>query len=46
MAPETAYLILGITLCAALAGCWLFLYSRGRRDAGERAKFKMLDDDR
>jgi cbb3-type cytochrome oxidase subunit 3 len=46
MTPETAYLIFGITLCVALVGIWITLYSRKRRDAGEKAKYKMLDDDR
>jgi LPXTG-motif cell wall-anchored protein len=46
MAPDTAYLIFGITLCVALVGIWIFLYSRRRRDSGEQAKYKMLDDDR
>jgi LPXTG-motif cell wall-anchored protein len=46
MAPDTAYLIFGIALCVALVGIWSFLYSRKRRDAGEQAKYKMLDDDR
>ncbi len=46
MAPETFYLIVGSTLVAALAGIWIFLYSRKRRDDGEKAKYKMLDDDR
>jgi LPXTG-motif cell wall-anchored protein len=45
MEPDTAYLIFGLTLCAALVGIWLVLYSRKRRDAGEQAKYKMLDDD-
>jgi cbb3-type cytochrome oxidase subunit 3 len=46
MAPDTAYLIFGITLCVTLVGIWVFLYSRRRRDTGEQAKYKMLDDDR
>jgi cbb3-type cytochrome oxidase subunit 3 len=46
MAPDTAYLIFGVTLCATLVGIWVFLYSRRRRDTGEQAKYKMLDDDR
>ena len=45
MAPETAYLIFGVTLCVALVVIWGFLYSRRRRDSVERAKYKMLDDD-
>jgi len=45
MAPDTAYLIFGITLCVALIGVWAFLYSRKRRDRVEQAKYKMLDDD-
>jgi cbb3-type cytochrome oxidase subunit 3 len=46
MAPDTAYLVFGLTLSAALTGIWIFLYSRGRRERGEQAKYKMLDDDR
>ena len=46
MSPETAYLIFGATLCLALVGIWVVLYSRKRRDKGEEAKYKMLDDDR
>jgi LPXTG-motif cell wall-anchored protein len=46
MSPDTAYLIFGITLVVALIGIWIFLYSRRRRDSGEQAKYKMLDDDR
>ncbi len=45
MSPETFYLIVGLTLVAALAVIWAFLYSRKRRDQGEQAKYKMLDDD-
>jgi len=45
MSPETAYLIFGVTLVVALLGIWITLYSRRRRDSGEQAKYKMLDDD-
>jgi cbb3-type cytochrome oxidase subunit 3 len=45
MSPEIFYLLVGATLVAALVGIWVFLYSRERRDSGERAKYKMLDDD-
>ena len=45
MSPELFYLLVGATLVAALIGIWVFLYSRKRRDSGERAKYKMLDDD-
>ena len=45
MAPDTFYLLFGATLVAALVGIWAFLYSRKRRDTGEQAKYKMLDDD-
>ena len=45
MAPDTFYLLFGATLVAALVGIWIFLYSRKRRDDGEQAKYKMLDDD-
>jgi len=45
MSPEIFCLLVGATLVAALIGIWAFLYSRKRRDSGERAKYKMLDDD-
>lgn len=45
MAPETFYLLFGLTLTVALVGIWIFLYSRKRRDEVEQAKYKMLDDD-
>jgi cbb3-type cytochrome oxidase subunit 3 len=45
MAPETFYLLVGLTLCLGLVGIWIFLYSRKRRETGEQAKYKMLDDD-
>lgn len=42
---ETAYLVLGLALCAALIGVIGFYYSRRRKDRVEVAKYKMLDDD-
>jgi cbb3-type cytochrome oxidase subunit 3 len=45
MAPETFYLLFGITLSVSFVGIWIFLYSRKRRDSVEQAKYKMLDDD-
>jgi cbb3-type cytochrome oxidase subunit 3 len=45
MDPETAYLVFGATLCAALAGIWLFYFSRRRKGRVEAAKYKMLEDD-
>ncbi len=45
MSPETAYLVYGLTLCAALVGIIVFYYSRRRRDRVEDAKYKMLEDD-
>jgi cbb3-type cytochrome oxidase subunit 3 len=45
MAPETFYLLFGVTLVVTLVGIWIFLYSRKRRDDVEQAKYKMLDDD-
>jgi cbb3-type cytochrome oxidase subunit 3 len=45
MAPETFYFVFGATLTVTLIGIWIFLYSRQRRDDGERVKYKMLDDD-
>ncbi len=45
MAPGTFYLLFGITLSVTFVGIWIFLYSRKRRDSGEQAKYRMLDDD-
>ena len=45
MTGETLYLILGLTLCAALAVITVFYYSRKRRERVESAKYKMLEDD-
>jgi LPXTG-motif cell wall-anchored protein len=45
MAPDTFYLLFGLTLAVTLVGIWIFLYSRKRRDQMEQAKYKMLDDD-
>ena len=45
MNPELAYLIFGLTLCAALAGIIAFYYARRRKHAVEQAKYKMLEDD-
>jgi LPXTG-motif cell wall-anchored protein len=42
---ETAYLLFGLALSAALAGVIAFYYSRRRRDRVEAAKYKMLEDD-
>jgi LPXTG-motif cell wall-anchored protein len=42
---QTAYLVFGLVLCAALAGIIGFFYSRRRRDRVEAAKYKMLEDD-
>lgn len=46
MAPDAFYLLFGGLLVATLVGISIFLYSRKRRDQGEQAKYKMLDDDR
>jgi cbb3-type cytochrome oxidase subunit 3 len=46
MAPDTFYLLFGSTLSVSLVGIWIFLYSRKRRENVEKAKYKMLDDDR
>ncbi len=43
--PGLAYLVLGLTLCAALLGIWVFYYRRHRKDRVEQAKYKMLEDD-
>lgn len=45
MRPDLAYLVLGATLCLALAAIAAFYYSRKRRDRVEQAKYRMLDDD-
>jgi LPXTG-motif cell wall-anchored protein len=45
MTPETAYVIFGATLCAALAGIGIFYYSRRRKGRVESAKYKMLEDE-
>jgi cbb3-type cytochrome oxidase subunit 3 len=45
MTPEIAYFVFGLTLCVALAGIWIFLFQKKRRDHVERAKYTMLDDD-
>jgi hypothetical protein len=42
---ETAYLLYGIALCAALAGIAAFYYSRRRKARVEAAKYTMLEDD-
>ncbi len=45
MSPETAYLVYGLTLCAALAGIIAFYYGRRRKHAVEDVKYRMLEDD-
>ncbi len=45
MGSDTAYLVLGATLCLALAGIIAFYFSRRRKDRVEHAKYKMLEDD-
>ena len=45
MAPDTFYLLVGLTLSLGLVGIWIFLYSRRGRDDVEQAKYKMMDDD-
>ncbi len=45
MTPDVAYLLLGATLCAALAAIAAVMYSRKRRDRVEAPKYKMLEDD-
>lgn len=45
MSPQTAYLLFGLVLCAALAGIWVFSFSRRRKSRIESAKYKMLEDD-
>jgi cbb3-type cytochrome oxidase subunit 3 len=45
MSPETAYLLFGATLCAALVGISIYFYSRRRKGRIESAKYTMLEDD-
>ena len=45
MTPQLAMLVFGATLCLALAGIAVFYYARRRKDRGEVAKYKMLEDD-
>jgi cbb3-type cytochrome oxidase subunit 3 len=45
MSGETAYLLFGGALGAALAGIIVFYFSRRRHDRVERAKYEMLKDD-
>ena len=45
MSGETAYILFGGALCAALAGIIVFYFSSRRRDRVERAKYEMLKDD-
>jgi hypothetical protein len=43
--PDVAYLVLGATLCAALAAIAIFYFRRHRKERVEGPKYKMLDDD-
>ncbi len=45
-AASVAYLLFGLALVVALAALTRYTYSRKRRDEVERAKYRMLDDDR
>jgi LPXTG-motif cell wall-anchored protein len=45
LSPENAYLVFGLTLCVALLGVGVFVYSRRRKDRMEAPKHKMLEDD-
>lgn len=45
MGPDVAYLVLGATLCAALAAIAIFYFRRHRKERVEGPKYKMLDDD-
>lgn len=45
MGPEAAYLVLGATLCLALAAIAALTYRRSRRDRVERPKYTMLEDE-
>jgi LPXTG-motif cell wall-anchored protein len=42
---ETFFLVFGLGLSLGLVAIWAFLYSRKRRESGEQAKYKMMDDD-
>lgn len=45
MTGESAYLLFGLALCAALVGIIAFYFSRPRRDRVEKAKYEMMKDD-
>jgi cbb3-type cytochrome oxidase subunit 3 len=45
LSGESAYLLFGGALCAALVGIIVFYYSAPRRERVERAKHEMLKDD-
>ncbi len=45
MSPETAYLVTGVLLCAALAAIWVWSFSRRRKGRIEAPKYTMLEDD-
>ena len=45
-AQDAAYLLFGLTLVGALAAIAAHTYARKRKDHVERAKYRMLDDDR
>jgi hypothetical protein len=45
MSADHAYLVFGLTLCAALAWIWIHCYRRERQDRIEEPKYKMLEDE-
>lgn len=46
MSPQlVAYFVLGLTLCAALAGLGVHYYRRSRKERVEAPKYRMLEDD-
>ncbi len=45
MGSELAYLVLGATLCVALAGIGVHYFRRHRKEEVEGPKYRMLEDD-
>ena len=45
MASDVAYMIFGVTLCAALAGIGIFYFRRHRKEQVEGPKYRMLEDE-
>lgn len=45
MGSDLAYLVMGATLCALLAGIAVFFFRRSRKERVESPKYRMLEDD-